>query len=114
MSETHNLFVYGTFRQGENRNYLLNDLPFDIAILSGYKRVKPEELEFPFIVKEEDAKVEGEVYYGIDEELLSRIDVIEGEGNLYHRIMVKVKTAEGELVDAYTYYPTDRLIDSYT
>ncbi|MFO8020232.1 MAG: gamma-glutamylcyclotransferase family protein [Promethearchaeia archaeon] len=114
MSETHNLFVYGTLRKGESRNYILKDLPFDVGLLLDYKKVKPEELGFPFIVEDEGSKVEGEVYYGLDEELMTKIDIVEGEGNLYHRIAVKVKTREGELVDAYTYYPSDRLINKYT
>lgn len=112
--KSHNLFVYGTLRQGESRNYILGDLPFDIALLLDHKKVSPPELGFPLIIKQQDSKVEGEVYYGLDEELIRKIDVMEGEGSLYHRIMVKVKTADGEMVDAYTYYPSDDLISSHT
>ena len=108
-----NLFVYGTLRQGKSRNYVLKGLDYDVASLPDYKKISPKELGFPFIVKEKGAEVKGEVYYDLDTQLLGNIDAIEGEGNLYHRIEVKVITDKGEEVSAYTYYPSKRLRRAY-
>ena len=44
----------------------------------------------------------------------TQIDLIEGEGSLYHRILVEVKTVpKGENVVTYAYYPSENLIEHY-
>jgi len=45
--------------------------------------------------------VEGELY-SVSEDHIKNLDIIEDEGNLYHRITVKVVTPFGE-IDAQTY-----------
>jgi gamma-glutamylcyclotransferase (GGCT)/AIG2-like uncharacterized protein YtfP len=107
------LFVYGTLQHNQSRGYILQGLKYQSAILLDYRKVRPSTLSFPFIIQEKNSTVQGEVYYDLDEYLWKKIDEIEGEGTLYRRILVKVKTQNGEEITAYTYYPSKQLIDSY-
>lgn len=111
--EQKNLFVYGTLQHGQSRHNVLEGLKYEKARLLKHKKVSPVSLGFPFIVIDEESSVQGEVYYGIDEDLLRTLDLIEGEGSLYHRIGVEVITENGEKVQAYTYYPSDILLNKY-
>jgi gamma-glutamylcyclotransferase (GGCT)/AIG2-like uncharacterized protein YtfP len=110
----NNVFVYGTLQQGGSRNYILEGLKFEKAKLLNYSKIEPENLGFPFIIRKEDSEVNGEVYFDVNKDLLELLDRIEGEGSLYHRIVVKVKTAQGKEVPAFTYYPDKNLIHNYT
>ena len=107
------LLVYGTLKHNESRGYILEGLKFQPAILPGYGIIRPLNLGFPFIVQEKNSTIQGEVYYDLDESLWKKVDFIEGEGTLYRRILVKVKTYNGEEITAYTYYPSKQLINSY-
>ena len=110
--ECNNLFVYGTLQHGQSRNYILKGLTFQKASLSGYRKISLSHLGFPIIIQDKKSKVKGEVYFGLDNSLFQEIDIIEGEGSLYHRLLVNVKTFEGEGLLAYVYCPSPSLIDS--
>ena len=108
------LFTYGTLQSGYSRNYLLQGLEFKKAILSGYRKVAPLELGFPFIVKDQKSSVTGELYFQLTQAHWTQIDLIEGEGSLYHRILVEVKTIpKGLKYQTFTYYPSTGLISQY-
>jgi len=109
-----NMFVYGTLRHDKSRGHVLGALEYTEATLPNHKKVSPPTLGFPFIVQDESSEVQGEVYYNVSNDLIRQIDMIEGEGSLYHRIVVEVETEDGKHVKAYTYYPSERLIESYT
>ncbi|UCE12972.1 MAG: gamma-glutamylcyclotransferase [Candidatus Heimdallarchaeota archaeon] len=112
-----NLFVYGTLMHGYSRNYLLQGLSFEKAILYGYRKVFPSTLGFPFIKKEDTINiyVEGEVYYGLTPSHWIEIDRVEGEGSLYHRILVEVETIPKRIrLSAFTYYPSQSLVENYS
>jgi len=108
----NNLFVYGTLMQGQSRNYVLKGLTFETAILKGYEKQEPTSLGFPLIIRKEDSIVEGEIYFNIPDSLLKKIDIIEGEGDLYHRIIVKVVNVKGEHIESFVYYPSNTLQES--
>jgi gamma-glutamylcyclotransferase (GGCT)/AIG2-like uncharacterized protein YtfP len=108
------LFVYGTLQHGQSRNYILRGLKYEKATLLNYRKLEPQSLGFPFIIKDDDSSVKGEVYYGVGESLINQIDMIEGEGKLYHRILVVVNLEDGNETEAYTYYPSKMLIKNYT
>jgi gamma-glutamylcyclotransferase (GGCT)/AIG2-like uncharacterized protein YtfP len=107
------IFVYGTLQYGQSRNYILSGLRFEKATLSNFKKVKPPTLGFPFIIRDKSSEVRGEVYYGVSKSLINQLDMIEGEGKLYHRIVVKVKSDSGKELEAFTYYPSEILIRNY-
>ncbi len=108
------LFTYGTLQSGYSRNYLLHGLEFKKAILPGYRKVAPPELGFPFIIQDKESNVTGEIYFQLTRAHWSEIDLIEGEGSLYHRILVKVETIpEGMKFASFTYYPSKGLIEKY-
>ncbi|MFW9879200.1 MAG: gamma-glutamylcyclotransferase family protein [Candidatus Thorarchaeota archaeon] len=107
------IFVYGTLQHGQSRNYILKGLKYEKATLLNYRKVEPPSLGFPFIIQDDNSKVGGEIYYDIEKSIINQIDMIEGEGELYHRILVKVKLDDGRETEAYTYYPSDMLIKNY-
>ena len=53
------------------------------------------------------------MYFDVPDSLLERIDAIENEGVLYHRLLVKVKIVKEKEVEAFVYYPSEDLIKSY-
>ena len=108
------LFVYGTLQHGQSRNYILQGLRYEKATLPNHCKISPPSLGFPFIVCDDATNVSGEVYFDVRQSLINELDRIEGEGFLYHRILVKVKINNGKEVDAFTYYPSDKLIKNYT
>ncbi len=107
------LFVYGTLQHGQSRNNILKGLKYDNAILNNYRKVVPSSLGFPFIVRDDSSNVKGEVYYNVNDSLITEIDRIEGEGELYYRIIVRITLINGEQLEAYTYYPSDILVKNY-
>lgn len=107
------LFVYGTLQHGQSRNFILQGLKYEKAILPSHRKVSPPSLGFPFIVRDDSANVNGEVYFDVSQSLINELDRIEGEGFLFHRILVKVKISDEKEVDAFTYYPSDKLIKKY-
>jgi len=108
------LFVYGTLQHGQSRNYILGGLKYEKGTLLNYRKVEPPSLGFPFIIHDDDGSVEGEIYYGVGQSLINQVDMIEAEGKLYHRILLKVKIKDGSETEAYTYYPSEILIKKYT
>ncbi len=111
--KVNTVFVYGTLQHGQSRNYVLKGLKYDKAILSNHRKLEPPSLGFPFIIKDNKSTVKGEVYYGVSRSLFNHLDMIEGEGRLYHRILVNVKLEDGNEIRAYTYYPSEILIKNY-
>jgi len=107
------LFVYGTLQYGQSRHYILQHLNFEKAFLPKHRKVSPPSLGFPFIIPDEHSQVYGEIYFDVNEELFQSLDLIEGEGSLYHRILVKVISQNGEEIESFVYYPDKRLINSY-
>jgi len=112
--KSNNLFVYGTLQHGQSRNYILRGLKYEKASLFNYRKIMPPSLGFPFIIRDDASNVTGEIYYDLDPFLISQIDMIEGEGELYHRILVKVALDDGKEIDAFTYYPSEILIKKFT
>jgi gamma-glutamylcyclotransferase (GGCT)/AIG2-like uncharacterized protein YtfP len=109
------LFTYGTLQSGYSRNCLLRGLEFKKAVLTKYRKVTPLELGFPFIVQDKESDVIGELYFQLTQAHWTQIDLIEGEGSLYHRILVEVKTIpEGTQFTTFTYYPSEGLIEQYS
>jgi gamma-glutamylcyclotransferase (GGCT)/AIG2-like uncharacterized protein YtfP len=107
------LFVYGTLQHGQSRNYVLRGLKYKKAFLRNHRKVTPPSLGFPFIIRDESSIVKGEVYYGLDLALIKHLDLIEGEGELYHRILIIAELENSEQVKAFTYYPSESLIKNY-
>ncbi|MFX0125285.1 MAG: gamma-glutamylcyclotransferase family protein [Candidatus Hodarchaeota archaeon] len=108
------LFVYGTLQSGQSRNHYLKGLSYEKAQLIGYRKISPPSLGFPFIIKEETSEVMGEIYFGLKQHHWATLDKIEGEGSLYHRILVEVVlTSSYEHLISYVYFPSRILIENF-
>ena len=98
------LFVYGTLRDDAVVQDLLGHRPFGRpAVLKGYHREVDPAIGYPVIHPREGAAVAGKVL-DVDANELTILDAYEGER--YRRVIVRVETLEGRLLDAYAYVPT--------
>ena len=82
MEEKHLIFVYGTLLFGHRNHepYLKDSQYLGEATLSGYALYNLG--SYPGVKRMASEKVKGEVY-AVDDETLSRINELEGEGSLY-------------------------------
>ncbi len=95
------VFVYGTLMRGERANDFLCDAEFaGDAVLKDYAMYNLG--SYPGIIAHAGEAVLGELYY-VDDATLKHLDEYEGEGSLYHRITVRVRTSDGEYADALAY-----------
>ncbi|WP_333785375.1 gamma-glutamylcyclotransferase family protein [Thermocrinis sp.] len=94
------VFVYGTLRNGEVRHGALQNCEFvGLAYAEGYDLYLIS--DFPGMVPG-SGRVVGEVYR-VSEDILQRLDWIEGVPSLYRRELIKVKLETGEDLETYTY-----------
>jgi len=92
-----NVFVYGTLLNG-NCNYerYLKDSKFvGNAVLRGYSLYNLG--SYPGVKKNADDYVKGEVYI-VDDNTLAKLNILEGEGELYSLVYESVEV-EGSKVD---------------
>ena len=96
------LFVYGTLmrRHRPGQTYLDGAEFKGEYVLNGYELYDLG--HYPGIVEEPYGKVKGELY-AVPREKLPEIDSYEAEGSLYRRKTVKVRSGEGEELDAFAY-----------
>jgi len=95
------LFVYGTLMKPEVVRRLTGKTPnYEKAFLRGYRKYSTSYI--PYIMKNENSKVEGLLITNLDEEDLKKIDRYEGEGYLYIREKAEVVT-ERSNEEAYVY-----------
>jgi gamma-glutamylcyclotransferase (GGCT)/AIG2-like uncharacterized protein YtfP len=107
------LFSYGTLQFPEVLAAVTGcHLQGDKAVLDDYACYLVRERDYPGIIPERGAGVEGVVYTGIGETHLRKLDRFEGE--LYERARVCVTDAEGNPQQAWTYVIRDALRDRLT
>ncbi|MFX0050396.1 MAG: gamma-glutamylcyclotransferase family protein, partial [Candidatus Hermodarchaeota archaeon] len=71
-------------------------------------------LGFPFIIQDETSEVTGELYFGLKQHHWTTLDKIEGEGSLYHRILVEVVLISNkEHHMSYVYFPSRVILENY-
>ena len=102
------VFTYGTLMTDQPNNFLLDDAKNmgRATLIGSYEMVNCG--WFPGVYDVADGgNVFGELYR-IDDEILKRLDRLEGEGVLYRRVMRRVVTANGCTATAWVYL----LIDS--
>ena len=75
-------------------------LASESASLNDFARYAVRNEAYPAIVPEASAKVQGRVYYDVNELVLARLDLFEGDW--YSRVALEVEV-QGTLVEAQTY-----------
>jgi gamma-glutamylcyclotransferase (GGCT)/AIG2-like uncharacterized protein YtfP len=89
------LFIYGTLGDEFVYRVVTGERPrTEPAVLDGYRKVSSLK-SFPYVVPYPGSSVEGTLISGVNAQTLANLDRYEGEGNLYLRQKVTVKTAEG-------------------
>lgn len=96
------VFVYGTLMKGNSdHEKFLSDAKF----LGDFKAEGFQIYDFgnyPLIIHNEIEKIKGEIYI-IDSNILSKLDKLEGIGNLYIRKLISVVNDNDEVEEAYIY-----------
>jgi gamma-glutamylcyclotransferase (GGCT)/AIG2-like uncharacterized protein YtfP len=96
------LFSYGTLQFPEVLCAVTGcHLEGDKAVLDDYACYRVKDKEYPGIIPEHGASVEGLVYTGLGEAHFRKLDHFEGE--LYERERVCVTDMEGHPLQAWTY-----------
>jgi gamma-glutamylcyclotransferase (GGCT)/AIG2-like uncharacterized protein YtfP len=96
------IFVYGTL-QIDAVMQAVTGRRFEgaPATLDGYTRRRLRERTYPAVVPEADARTEGVVFRGLDDDALARLDVFEDV--LYERLRLPVRTGDAQTEDAWVY-----------
>jgi len=98
------LFVYGTLQDDTVVQGLLGHRLFGRpAVLTGFSRTDDPTIGYPVIRAQEGSVVVGTLLDGVDAQSLATLD--EYEGPRYRRVVVRVHTVEGRVLDAYVYVP---------
>jgi gamma-glutamylcyclotransferase (GGCT)/AIG2-like uncharacterized protein YtfP len=102
------LFIYGSLRDPRVRARLLGeraDLATRPAVLHGYARIMIPDFDYPFVVPTDaDAQVDGELLLGLRSADLALLDTYEDvDEGLYERVVVRVQTRDGEMMDSWVY-----------
>lgn len=107
----HLIFVYGTLKRGHGNyfRYLHGHSDFigegeTVALCRLYNCGFPvlRRIEWGCHKNIEHAPVRGELFW-IDDITLWQLDILEGEGRLYHRRLIKILRPDGRMVKAWGY-----------
>jgi gamma-glutamylaminecyclotransferase len=98
------LFVYGTLKSGQ---YFHNEYMSKAELICNAQAGSDYALyidAIPSMIKEHntDMPVKGELYK-VDEEILKKLDDLEGHPNVYHREPIDVYTEDGKKIMAWAY-----------
>lgn len=95
-NDNHLIFVYGTLKRGIHNHSLLADSIYhgEGQTVEKFRMLLPS---FPVILPDENGyPVKGELYQ-VDDEVLHRLDRLEGEGYVYHRKPVTIQLSNSEI-----------------
>jgi len=106
------VFVYGTLQRDErNHHYLASATYVRDAVLNHYALYDLPQ-GYPGILAYSRYQVQGEVYE-VDEETLTNLDHLEGEGFLYKRTQVIVTMSNQQTLSVFTYVYLRQVDDSW-
>jgi gamma-glutamylaminecyclotransferase len=105
------LFVYGTLRQGCTNHHLVFGSPYlgPATTAEPYVMATQKSRSFPYIFKHADfyaVPVQGEIYE-INDEILRRLDILEGHPDHYRRQQVRVVSPKGKMLECEAYVLED-------
>lgn len=98
----HNVFTYGSLMFSPVWQQVVDgDYRHQSATLSGFKRTRVQSEEYPVIFANTHEHVTGQLYAGVSDYDLSKLDEFEGE--FYVRQALEVLAATGENVTCFVY-----------
>jgi gamma-glutamylaminecyclotransferase len=107
----HILFVYGTLKSQQDRNFLLDDAEYISEFsISDYSLFTIDGVLFPFMVSKSGGSVFGEIYR-VSDDLILELDQIEGHPDFYVRS--NVGNYRTTLIESYV-ISMDRLLEFYS
>ena len=105
MNKTYKIFVYGTLKNGEGNNDILNGSKYlGKDVLEGYS-LYDMPYGFPFAIKDDKGVIEGDVFE-VDYNTLQRVNMLEGyydDGYRNHYERESVVSQNGHECYIYTY-----------
>jgi len=106
------LFTYGSLKKGFKYNGFLNGSFIDNA-KTKFKYSMREYCDsgFPYLIKEEDFHIYGEVYE-INLEELQTLDMLEDHPKFYRREMIDIILENETTLKAYCYFLSEKIIDN--
>lgn len=104
MDNMNSVFVYGTLKKGFNNDHLLKgEELIGEAKANGLRMFVVGSGLYPAVIKSDPTDVvHGEVYR-VNDEVLKRLDRLEGVPSLYTRDLIKVKMDSGETRHTFVY-----------
>lgn len=96
----HNLFVYGTLKQGHSNHRFLRDSNFLGAAATQTKYTMVHLGGFPGVTQKKTSVIHGELYE-IDDDTLRNVDRLEGHPSFYKRKTIKID--HENVTEAFTY-----------
>lgn len=103
------IFVYGTLKRGfDNESYLKNATFIDRAITVDKYPMILQNPSFPYLINDKGNghQIKGEVY-SIDDEIILKIDELEGTPEHYYREYIDVRLQNGDSIKVETYFCTE-------
>lgn len=102
MNDKSYIFVYGTARKGFHNHHYLEGAQY-IGRAHTKEKYALYADTLPYLVKDPVCQVKGELYE-VDDTILTRIDILEGEPEFYMRLLDTVITDDENEHQAYIYF----------
>lgn len=104
------IFTYGTLKRGFTNNFILDGTTFiSTGITEKKYQIYPcTNFAFPFLIKSEQKQcIKGEVFEVTSNEILKKLDILEGYPDLYLKEFIQVKLNDNQTVRALTYFKNE-------
>ncbi len=105
------IFTYGTLKRECINNYFLDGAIFisPAITVEKYQMYSCIGNAYPFLIKSEKKhQIKGEVFKTNSQEILDRLDELEGYPDLYLKEFIKVKLENKQIVEALVYFKNEK------
>lgn len=110
MNEVY-IFTYGTLKRGFMNNYFLDGAIFVSPAITceKYQMYPCIGNAYPFLIKsEKNHRIKGEVFKTDSQEILDKLDALEGYPDLYLKEFIKVELENKQIIEALIYFKNEK------